>query len=85
MKSTKILAIGLAVVGLVALVPSSHAQPDPDEIFLEEDTDSFDPGLPIDAQFPAIRAIYQGREINDIDQFFGDRGLAFFAVRSVDW
>jgi hypothetical protein len=85
MKSTRFLAIGLAVTGLVAFVESAHAQPNPDEIFLDEDTDSFDPGLPIGAQFPEIRAIYQGREINAIDQFFADRGLAFFAVRSVDW
>jgi hypothetical protein len=42
-------------------------------------------GLPAGAQFPEIRAIYQGREVIDIGQFFGDRGLAFFAVRSVDW
>jgi hypothetical protein len=85
MKSTSFLAIGTAVAALVVFVPASHAQPNPDEIFLEEDTDSFDAGLPIGAQFPEIRAIYQGREINDISRFFEDKGLAFFAVRSVDW
>lgn len=85
MKSSRFLAIGLAVAGLVAFVPPACAQPNPDEIFLDEDTDSFDPGLPVGARFPEIRAIYEGREIHDIDQFFGDRGLAFFAVRSVDW
>jgi hypothetical protein len=85
MKSTGFPAIWLTVSGLVAFLPSLHAQPSPDEIFLGEDTDSFDPGLPIGAQFAEIRAIYQGREINGIDQFFGERGLAFFALRSVDW
>jgi hypothetical protein len=85
MKSMSFLAVGTAVAALVVFVPASHAQPNPDEIFLEEDTDSFDVGLPVGAQFPEIRAIYQGREVIDIGQFFGDRGLAFFAVRSVDW
>jgi hypothetical protein len=85
MKSMSFLFIGTAVAALVVFGPASLAQPNPDEIFLEEDTDSFDAGLPVGAQFPEIRAIYEGREINDISQFFGDRGLAFFAVRSVDW
>lgn len=55
------------------------------DIFVPEDTDAFDPGLPIGAQFPQIRALYQGREITDIDQFVGEKGAVFFANRSVDW
>ena len=41
--------------------------------------------LALGAQFPAIRAIYEGQEINDIEQFFGDKGAVFLAMRSVDW
>jgi hypothetical protein len=84
-KLAGILALSAAAIGLATFSQALKAQPNPDEIFLDADTDSFDPGLPIGAQFPRIRAIYQGREIDDIDEFFGDRGLAFFALRSVDW
>ncbi len=54
-------------------------------MFVSEDTDTFSPGLPIGARFPAIRALYQGQEITGIDQFIGDRGAIFIAVRSTDW
>lgn len=54
-------------------------------MFVSEDTDGFSPGLPIGARFPSIQALYQGREINSIDQFMGERGAVFVAVRSADW
>jgi hypothetical protein len=54
-------------------------------MFVPDDTDSFDPGLPVRARFPAIRALYRGQEITKIDQFFGDKGAIFIANRSVDW
>ena len=54
-------------------------------MFISEDTDGFSPGLPIGARFPAIRALYQGREFTGIDQFMGARGAVFVAVRSADW
>ena len=54
-------------------------------MFVSEDTDGFSPGLPIGVQFPSIRALYQGREINSIDRFMGERGAVFVAVRSADW
>ncbi len=55
------------------------------EMFVSDDTDSFDPGLPIRARFPAIRALYHGREITEVDQFIRDKGAIFIANRSVDW
>lgn len=85
MRSTRFLAASLTAIGLATFVQSLQAQPDPDEIFLEEDTDAFDPGLPIGARFPEIRAIHRGQEIDAIEEFFGERGLAVFAIRSVDW
>lgn len=54
-------------------------------MFVAEDPDAFSPGLPVGARFPAIRALYQGREIAGIDQFMGARGAVFVAVRSADW
>ena len=85
MKLSKYLTAGFAAAGLLAFTQPLQAQPDLDNMFLEEDTDLFDPGLPIGAQFPAIRAIHEGQEIDNIEQFFGDKGTVFFAVRSVDW
>jgi hypothetical protein len=43
------------------------------------------PSLPVGAQIPPIRALYQGEEITDIDQFIRDKGAVFLANRSVDW
>ncbi len=78
--------VAVAVVAGQFLATELAAQPrDLGDIFLSEDNDSFDPGLPIGAAFPEIRALYQGREIATVDEFMGDRGLAFFAVRSADW
>ena len=54
-------------------------------MFVPDDTDSFDPGLPIGTQFPAIRALYRGQEITSVDPFIRDKGAIFIANRSVDW
>ena len=85
MKFTRYLMAGIAVAGLCALLQPVNAQPNLDNMFLDEDTDSFDPGLPIGAEFPEIRAIFDGQEIDNIEQFHGDKGVVFLAMRSVDW
>lgn len=54
-------------------------------MFVSEVTDSFNPGLQVGESFPAIRAIYQGEEIANIDRFIKDKGAVFIAMRSVDW
>ena len=78
--------VAIAVVAGHSFVTELAAQPrDLGDIFLSEDNDSFDPGLSVGATFPEIRALYQGQEITNVDEFMGDRGLAFFAVRSADW
>jgi hypothetical protein len=81
------LAVGgaVAVVALAAVFHTSLAQFGVGDIFVPADTDSFDPGLPIGAQFPSIRARYQGSEITEIDRFIRDKGAIFIASRSVDW
>ena len=76
---TAVLSLGQFFAG------SAAAQPNPADVLIDEDTDDFDPGLPIGARFPEIRALYQGREINDIDAFIRDKGAVFIANRSVDW
>jgi peroxiredoxin len=54
-------------------------------MFVDKDVDNFDPGLPIAAPFPAIKARYKGEVIDNISQFMGPRGMIFVANRSVDW
>ena len=84
-KAIGFLAAGGVLAGIYLLLGPVLAQQGLGNIFVRSDTDSFDPGLPIGAQFPAIRALYQGKEITDISQFMGEKGVVFFANRSVDW
>ena len=55
------------------------------DMFVDADTDSFDPGLAIGTAFPTIKVIYQGREISDVSQFVHDKGMVFITNRSADW
>lgn len=78
----------IVVAGSLVLLSQADAQrppPNPDDVFIDADTDSFDPGLPIGTQFPEIRALYQGQEVNDLDGFIRDKGAVFLAQRSADW
>ena len=59
---SSVLLAGIATAGLLAS-GSLLAQPNLNDMFLEQDTDNFDPGLSIGEPFPAIRAIYSGEEI----------------------
>ena len=54
-------------------------------MFVARDTDDYDPGVPVGAMLPAIRARYQDHEITGLGDFMGKRGLAIFVNRSVDW
>jgi len=90
-KSVSLAAVSFAVLmaGSYAFMEPLLAQqpraPNPDDIFIPEDTDSFSPGLAVGAEFPPIRALYQGQEITEIDQFIRDKGAVFLVNRSVDW
>ena len=55
------------------------------DMFVAEVTDDFNPGLAVGDEFPPIRALYNGEEITSIDDFIGENGAIFIAVRSVDW
>ncbi len=87
--SILVTGFAIAIAGSFAFIsPLLAQQGQPrnfDDIFIAEDSDSFDPGLPVGAQFPPIRALYQGREITEIDEFVRDKGAVFIANRSVDW
>jgi len=55
------------------------------DMFVPADTASFDPGLPVGAEVPPVRALYDGREITDLAPLSGPRGLVLVANRSADW
>ncbi len=82
-------AVFLALVASVALfwddVKDAGFSALTADMFVAADTDAFDPGLPVGASFPPIKAVYQGREIYDVGDFIRDKGMIFVANRSADW
>lgn len=56
-----------------------------ENMFVPADNDDFDPGPQIGTMFPGVRATYQGRDINLIQEFAGPNGTAFIATRSAQW
>lgn len=56
-----------------------------EDMFVAEDADAFDPGLPVGASLPTLRAQYATQEVVELEQFMGERGLLLFANRSVEW
>ena len=55
------------------------------DMFVAADNDAYDPGIATGQQLPAIRALFQGKEITGVQAFMGARGLVLFVNRSVDW
>jgi len=55
------------------------------DMFVDADTDAFDPGPPLGAPLPPIAARFDGRTVQDLAEFMGDNGVVLFAVRSVEW
>lgn len=56
-----------------------------ENMFVPADTDDFDPGPAVGSDFPGVRALYRGREINLITPFAGPGGTVLVASRSLDW
>lgn len=54
-------------------------------MFVARDDDPFDPGIAIGQTFPPISARLGAREVTQLDEFAGSKGLAIFVNRSVDW
>jgi hypothetical protein len=82
--ATLVVAAGLIYVFRGALWETATQRMTAD-MFIEADTDDFDPGLPIGAQFPTLHASYQGAPITDAGQFIHDKGMVFIANRSANW
>lgn len=54
-------------------------------MFVDADTDAYDPGTAIGRPMPPIHALLNGREVTSVDGLMGKRGLLLFVNRSVDW
>jgi peroxiredoxin len=54
-------------------------------MFVQADTDDFDPGPVVGSHFPGLRANYRGRDITLLEEFAGANGTVFVASRSYDW
>lgn len=55
------------------------------DVFVAEDTDNYDPGVAVGAPLPPLLALHGGDRVTDVRGFMGTKGVALFAVRSVDW
>ncbi len=57
----------------------------PKSMFVEADSDDFNPGIEIGSTFPALTALDEGQTITDLEPFVAEKGMVFIASRSVDW
>ena len=55
------------------------------DMYVEADTDGFDPGTGVGEKFPPIHASYGERIVTDLGEFAGPNGLVVIANRSLDW
>lgn len=91
MKKVLLVIVVLAVLASVAMYlfqePLKEMAIDKitSDMFIEGDTDAFDPGLPVGTSFPPILASIDGGTVTDVSQYSGSNGLVFIANRSVDW
>ena len=85
--TTAAMLLGAAVLVFLFRVPLKDMAIDKltANMFVPEDTDSFDPGPALGSHFPGLRAVYQGREITRLEDFSSEHGTIFIASRSLDW
>ncbi len=55
------------------------------DMFVDTDTDTFDPGPAVGSHFPGVDAVYEGRRLRLIEDLAGPNGTVLVASRSLDW
>ncbi len=55
------------------------------DMFVAADTDAFDPGPALGSDFPGVNAQYEGRRIQLLTRFAGEKGTVLVASRSLEW
>ena len=89
----KLLLIGLSALALLIVTVVVLREPLKDvgyeaitrDMFVDADTDGFDPGPALGSRFPGVTALYKGERVSLIEPFAGPRGTVFMASRSFDW
>jgi len=89
----KKITIAVAVVLTCAVIIAIFRQPIKEfvyavvteDMFVSVDDDNFDPGPSIGSTMPAISALFEDKEISNIDSFAGEKGTILIASRSLDW
>ncbi len=85
------IALGIVAAAAVAIYafrePLTAAAVDrmTANMYVPADTDAYDPGVAVGQPMPAIHALLAGREVTDVGEFMGAKGLVIFVNRSVDW
>ena len=84
------VAIGVVVAGLAVYTfraPLMAAVVDrvTANMFVASDDDAYDPGIAVGQTLPALHARIHDREITQLSEFMGKKGLVLFLNRSVDW
>ena len=89
MEKVSKIVVGLILVGIIALawhreffseLPYNwFAQ----NLFVSEDTDSFDPGPAIGSHFPGLQAEYEGERLTLLTKFAGAAGTVLVLLRSL--
>ncbi|MEM8563874.1 MAG: redoxin domain-containing protein [Pseudomonadota bacterium] len=82
-----IVTAGLIVCGYVyrEQLTSAAMAKLTEDMFVMEDSDSFDPGPAVGSRFPGLRALHRGKQITLLDDFAGDNGTLLIASRSIEW
>jgi hypothetical protein len=80
-----LVVAGVAIYAFRAPLIEAVADRMTAHMFVARDTDAYDPGVALGQAFPPIHARYQNREVTDIGEFMGTRGVVVYVNRSVDW
>lgn len=85
-----VLAVVLVAIAAVkffgdSLRDAAVFSPFTEDMFVTEDADAFEAGLPVGNTLPAIEAMYDGSTIDNLQQFSGEKGLIVIVSRSMDW
>ena len=88
----KVLIGAFAVVALLVAagfllrdhIPDLLVRAMTDDMFLDADTNDFDPGFDGNV-FPGVHVAYRGEVLSELTQFSGERGLVVLFSRSVMW
>ena len=89
----KIIQLAVVVTAIIILAFQQKqatldriaASEKPDSMFVEADSDNFNPGIETGATFPDLTARYQGKIVSDLQPFVAEKGMVFIASRSVNW